>query len=178
MENEPVFYDCEASCLGGPPIEIGWAFVDPSTGKIHSESHLVKPPDHWDLKQLWDPDAEKLHRISMQQVLLYGRPPLEIASRMNTCLAGRELYSDSPVDDERWLRMIFNEAALAPTFAIAKRNAKSLITDRAFEMGWDDVQLEYTKNEVDRVAPPRVHRAEADARHLAAYWLAVAAPSR
>jgi hypothetical protein len=32
--NTPVFYDCEASCIGGLPIEVGWAFVDPSVGDI------------------------------------------------------------------------------------------------------------------------------------------------
>ena len=31
---DPVFYDCEASCIGGLPIEIAWAFVDPTTGEI------------------------------------------------------------------------------------------------------------------------------------------------
>lgn len=41
---DPVFYDCEASCIGGLPIEIAWAFVDPTTGEIRSESHFVKPP--------------------------------------------------------------------------------------------------------------------------------------
>jgi hypothetical protein len=30
----PVFYDCEASCLGGLPIEIGWAFIDMATGQM------------------------------------------------------------------------------------------------------------------------------------------------
>ena len=32
----PVFYDCEATGIGGLPIEIGWAFVAPS-GEIESE---------------------------------------------------------------------------------------------------------------------------------------------
>src|SRR5881392_2186115 len=104
--SEPVFYDCEASCIGGLPIEIGWAFIDPSTGEIRSEGHLVQPPAHWDLRPVWDPDAEKLHRISVKQLLTLGRPPVEIAERMNEALSGRALFSDSPVDDERWLRMI------------------------------------------------------------------------
>ena len=43
----PVFYDCEASCIGGLPIEIGWAFVDMLTGEIRSKNHVVKPPSHW-----------------------------------------------------------------------------------------------------------------------------------
>ena len=69
-----VFYDCEASCIGGLPIEIGWAFVDVPTGEIQSESHLVKPPLHWDMQPVWDPDAEKLHGISLEQLLAAVRP--------------------------------------------------------------------------------------------------------
>jgi hypothetical protein len=68
MNDVPVFYDCEASCIGGLPIEIGWAFIDTSTGEIQSESHLVKPSLHWDIQPVWDPDAEKLHGISLEQL--------------------------------------------------------------------------------------------------------------
>jgi hypothetical protein len=49
MNDVPVFYDCEATCIGGLPIEIGWAFTELSTGEIQSESHLIKPPLHWDM---------------------------------------------------------------------------------------------------------------------------------
>ena len=107
---DPVFYDCEASCIGGLPIEIGWAFIDTATGEIQSESHLVKPPLHWDMQPVWDPDAEKLRGISLEQLNAQGRPPFEVARRMNEVLADRELFSDAPADDERWLRIIFDEA--------------------------------------------------------------------
>jgi hypothetical protein len=40
----PVFYDFEASSIGGLPIEIGWVFADPKSRGIHSEGHLIKPP--------------------------------------------------------------------------------------------------------------------------------------
>ena len=33
MSDVPVFYDCEASCIGGLPIEIGWAFIDLCNGR-------------------------------------------------------------------------------------------------------------------------------------------------
>ena len=86
MSDVPVFYDCEASCIGGLPIEIGWAFIDTSTGEIQSESHLLKPPLHWDMQPVWDPDAEKLHGISLEQLHAQGRPPFEVARRMNEVL--------------------------------------------------------------------------------------------
>ena len=110
MSDVPVFYDCEASCIGGLPIGIGGAFIDLCRGEIQSESHLVKPPLHWDMQPVWDQDAEKRHRISLEQLVAHGRPPFEIARRMNEVLSGRELFSDAPADDERWLRIIFDEA--------------------------------------------------------------------
>ena len=127
MSDVPVFYDCEASCIGGLPIEIGWAFIDTSTGEIQSESHLVKPPLHWDMQPVWDPDAEKLHGISLEQLHAQGRPPFEVARRMNEVLAGRELFSDAPADDERWLRIILDEAGLDPAFTIRRTYADVLM---------------------------------------------------
>jgi hypothetical protein len=165
----PVFYDCEASCLGGLPIEIGWAFVDASTDEIHSESHLIKPPSHWDMQAVWDPDAEQLHRISLEQVVAHGHPPFEIARRMNEILAGRELFSDAPADDERWLRIIFDEAGPEPSFTIRRTSADVLTAQFAANLGWDTVSYEAAKAEADRISP-RTHRAEADARHLAVLW--------
>jgi hypothetical protein len=105
----PIFYDCEATCIGGLPIEAGWAFVDTAAGEIQSESHLLKPPSHWDMKPVWDPDAEKRHGISLHELLAHRRQPFEVARRMNEALADRELFSDAPADDEHWLRIIFEE---------------------------------------------------------------------
>jgi hypothetical protein len=45
------------------------------TPEIQSESHLVKPPLHWDMQPVWDPDAEKLHGISLEKLHAQGRPP-------------------------------------------------------------------------------------------------------
>ena len=168
----PVFYDCEASCLGGLPIEIGWAFVDPSSGEIESEAHLIKPPPHWDLKSLWDPDAEKLHGISLRQLSREGRSPGEIAARMNKVLAGRTLFADSPVDDERWLQLLFAAAAADPTFSTSPLKAQVEIASLAITVGLDKDGYRAAKAEVALVSPKR-HRAEADARYLAALWLRI-----
>jgi hypothetical protein len=91
-----------------------------SKGEIQSESHLVKPPLRWDMQPVWDQDAEKLHGISLKQLLAHGRPPFEIARRMNDVLAGRELFADAPADDERSLRIIFEEAGPDPAFTIRR----------------------------------------------------------
>jgi hypothetical protein len=169
MNDVPVFYDCEASCIGGLPIEIGWALIDTSTGEIQSESHLVKPSLHWDMQPVWDPDAEKLHGISLEQLLAHGRPPFEVARRMNEVLTGRELFSDGPADDERWLRIIFEEAGPDPTFTIRRTHADVLVAQLAAKLGWDSASYEAAKAEADCISP-RTHRAEADARHWAMFW--------
>jgi len=167
MSDVPIFYDCEATCIGGLPIEMGWAFID-KTGEIQSESLLIKPPLHWDMQPVWDPDAEKLHGISLKELLAHGRPPFEVARRMNEVLGGRELFSDGPADDERWLRIIFDEAGLDPTFTIRRTHADVLIAQLATKLGYS-ASYEAAKAVADRISP-RTHRAEADARHLAVLW--------
>src|ERR1700674_5615168 len=157
----PVFYDCEASSLDGMPIEIGWAFVDSPSGEIRSEGHLIKPPAHWDMKPVWNPDAEKLHGITLRQLLRDGRPPLEIAARMNQVLSRRELFSDNPVFDKRWLRLLFAEAGIQPTFTVSPVNADLLTSQFAAKLGWDPASYEEAMADIDQATPIR-HRAEAD----------------
>lgn len=169
----PVFYDCEATGIGGLPIEIGWAFADESTAEIKSESHLVKPSRHWDLATVWDPNAEALHKISRAQLNEQGHLPFDIARRMNRSLPGRELFSDGPDEDERWLRIVFDEAGLDPAFTIRQFRADLLIDQLSARLGWGDAAYKAAKTEADRICP-RAHRAEADARHLAVLWHIIA----
>ena len=168
----PVFYDCEASALEGFPIEIGWAFRDTKLSIITSESHLILPPAHWPIKEMWDPDAEKLHGIRLIQLQRCGEPVQQVAGRMNRLLDGRELFSDDP-HDEAWLLLIFAAARLQPTFALPRMDAKTLIAKLATERGMDAAALGQAKVDAARLAPRR-HRAEADARNLAVLWNTVA----
>ena len=55
---------------------------------------------------------------------------------MNEVLTGRELFSDGPADDERWLRIIFDEAGLDPAFTIRRTHAHMLIARLATKLGW------------------------------------------
>jgi len=113
-------------------------------------------------------------------------PPIEIADRMNKTLRGRELYSDHPLDDERWWFMIWQASGASggmigesemivmvePTFRLRQANAYNLIARLATKRGWDSAGYEAAKAEATRVAPKK-HRAEADARHLAVLWLMI-----
>ena len=148
----PVFYDCEASGPDGFPIEVGWAFVAIQTGSIQSEAHLIKPPSHWDLQGTWDPEAEALHGISLDQLLAHGHPTYKVARRMNAALAARELFSDSPMD-EVWVRQLFDDAGFDPMFTIRRTDANVLLAQLAREHRWDPASYEVAKPHRD--VPPR-----------------------
>jgi len=164
----PVFYDCEASGLEGYPIEVGWAFTDPGTGALVSESQLIKPPEEWPVKESWDRAAERLHGIALDQLRREGRPVWEVARRMNTALSGLELFSDAP-QDEAWLRLLFDAAGFEPTFTIRRKDARVEISQAAADCGLDEAAYACAKALATEMAPRR-HRAEADARHLALLW--------
>jgi DNA polymerase III epsilon subunit-like protein len=168
----PVFYDCEASALEGVPIEIGWAYVDDTTRAVVSESHLILPPPQWSIESLWDPDAQKLHGITLSQLQAQGKPVGEIAERMNQALGGRELFSDDP-HDRAWLRLVFAAAGFEPAFAIRDMDARRLISRLAAESGIDADTYARARDAAAQRTPRR-HRAEADARHLAMLWQIVA----
>jgi hypothetical protein len=165
---EPVFFDCEASDLEGYPIEIGWAFTDPETGGVISESHLIRPPAEWPVKGSWDRAAERLHGITFEQLCRDGRPVWEVAQRMNLVLQGRELFSDAP-HDEAWLRLLFDAAGFDTTFTVRRTDARILISQAAADSGLDEAAYARVKARANASAP-RCHRAEADARHLAVLW--------
>lgn len=164
----PIFYDCEASGFDGVPIEIGWAFAEAETGVLTSEGHLIQPPPGWPIEESWDPAAEALHGISLGQLRKHGRPVGEIAQRMNRALGGRELYSDSPLD-EVWLKRIFKEAGVEPCFIISRRGVEVLISELAANRDLDASAYARAKKLAGRLAPPR-HCAEADARYWAVLW--------
>jgi hypothetical protein len=153
----PVYYDCEASGLDGVPIEIGWAFADTQTGAITSEGHLVRPPPDWPVEESWDSAAEALHGITLDQLRGLGCSVWEIAQRMNRVLAGRELFSDGPLD-EVWLTRILDEARLDPAFTIRRMDAEVLISKVATDRGLDAGGYAQAKTAAARLAP-RGHRA-------------------
>jgi len=165
----PVFYDIEASSLDGYPIEVGWAQVT-SALAIESEGHLIHHSG-WNLSARWSKRAESIHHIPMAEVKTRGEPPYKIANRMNAALAGRELFADSAYD-ENWLRLMFDAAGFEPVFTIRRMLADLLIAQRAAAVS---IPAEVFKVLLAKAGDtiPRTHRAEQDARHLAAQWLAV-----
>jgi hypothetical protein len=72
---------------------------------------------------------------------------------MNEVLTGRELLSDGPADDERWLRIIFEEAGPDPTFTIRRSHADVLVAQLAMKLWWDSASYEAAKTKADRISP-------------------------
>jgi len=100
----PCVIDIEASGFGRSsyPIEVGYVMPD---GR--SRCMLIQPAAHW---THWDISAEALHGISRETLLRHGRPIAEVASTLNTDLAGRTVYCDGWAHDYSWLGALFDEA--------------------------------------------------------------------
>ena len=136
--------------------------------EVVCSERTIRPPDDWPVKETWDRAAERLHGITLAQLCRDGRPTWEVARRMNTVLDGRELSSDA-LQDEAWLRPLFDTAGLDPTFTIRRTDARILIWRVAADLGMDEATYARAKALAEELAPRR-HRAEADAGHLAVFW--------
>ena len=163
----PVFFDCEASDFDGYIIEVGWAFAPPGGGDIVTAEHLVRPSPKWRIRDAWSSRAEKLHGISLVHLREHGRPAEIVAGLINDELAGRELYSDDPTYDGRWLDQLFQAAAVKPAFGVSSTPVRILLENLARERNFDPVQLQRAWNEARR---NRRHRADAAALVYAQLW--------
>lgn len=148
----PAVLDIEASGFGRSsyPIEIGYVLSD---GEAYCS--LVRPEPGW---THWDDGAERIHRIGQATLLRHGRGAVEVARHLNARLRGLTLYCDGWAHDYPWLSMLFDAAALVPTFRL--ETLRKLLSDD--EAGrWDAV-----KRDVERGLLLRRHRASTDARVL------------
>lgn len=162
----PVFYDCEASELDeGYIIEIGWAY---SHGEgFVSAGSLIRPLAAWNIDDAWSSEAEALHGISLSRLREQGRPAEEVAREMNKALAGRELFSDDPAFDVRWVGQLFDAAGVKQNFVVSETPARHFlellaktqkIGSAQFQRVWEDSRREHRD------------RAEADALGNARLW--------
>ena len=148
----PTVLDIEASGFGRDsyPIEIG--YVLPDGGGYCT---LVRPEAAW---THWDAEAQQLHGISRDTVLLHGRPALEIARHLNQVLRGQTVYTDGWANDYSWIGTLFDVSDLSPAFHI--ENLRALLTDS------DAARWHQVKDQVAHELNLRRHRASSDARLL------------
>lgn len=112
-----VFIDFEASSLGkrGFPVSVGWAA---DTGE--EECHLIRPAPCW---EEWSEEAERIHRLSLDQLLREGTPHEQVAQRMIEVLGGVALYASAPSWDGKWLSALLRAASL-PRHALRLQSSK------------------------------------------------------
>ena len=100
------FLDFEASSLGkqGYPIEVAWVLIGGE-----EESHLIRPDPSW---TDWDDEAERIHGISRNRLVVEGRTVDDVAQRMMDALSGHTLYATAPSWDGKWLSKLLRAAGL------------------------------------------------------------------
>jgi len=104
----PTVLDIEASGLGRSsyPIEVGYVLPDG-----HAYCTLVQPEQDW---THWDDSAAALHRITRELLHERGLRAREVATLLNTQLAGQTVYSDGWANDFTWLNVLYEAAGMSP----------------------------------------------------------------
>ncbi|MEQ8234665.1 MAG: hypothetical protein RLW61_00170 [Gammaproteobacteria bacterium] len=152
----PCVLDIEASGFGAAsyPIEVGVVLDDDRRW-----CSLIVPQPDW---THWSAEAEALHGISRARLQASGRPVGEVARTLNELLAGRTVYSDGWVVDDRWLRRLFFAAAIEPAFHLSPLEAVLTEVQMAH---WRDTR----RRVAAELAVPR-HRASSDAWVIQETW--------
>lgn len=96
--------DFEASGLGprSYPIEIGLA--DPVTGAVYA--WLIRPHPRWLAEGEWNAESAAIHGITPDQLATEGQDATSVYAAMLPLIAARELVSDNPSYDGRWLKAL------------------------------------------------------------------------
>jgi hypothetical protein len=89
---------------------------------------LIKPLEDW---THWQPEAEKVHGIPREKLLLEGQSPRQVADELNELLAGCTVYTDGWGVDRTWLSLLFYEACVLQGFKLD--SIYSLLTESQLE---------------------------------------------
>lgn len=157
MSQAPIVIDVEASGFGSNsyPIEVGVALENGQT-----QCYLLSPLEEW---RHWDREAERLHGLTRNQLLAFGKPLDEVATGLNQLLGCNTVYSDAWGYDQSWIALLFDAAGMLPTFRID--HILSLMDEHQLSL-WDDARAEVeTKLALER------HRASADAKIIQQTYL-------
>lgn len=152
-----IVVDFEATALStdGYPIEVGMAIAISANSPIETWSTLIKPDPCWLIDDQWDPDAERVHKISRWS-LRHGLPPAEALRELNSRVpSGAAVWCDGGYYDAAWLATLAQAADCKPAFEL--RDLIQAIST--------DFQLQRRFREV-RSSDAKPHRAGPDARRL------------
>jgi len=169
------FLDFEASSLGkqGYPIEVAWVLVGGE-----EESHLIRPDPSW---TDWDDEAERIHGISRNRLVVEGRTVDDVAQRMMDALSGHTLYATAPSWDGKWLSKLLRAAGLprhalriedtelAHQRAVQEILLAAKVPEHRHDNAMREILAQVQRIDAELGAPE--HRALADARRERDLWL-------
>lgn len=163
-QKERVFIDFEASSLSSRswPIEIGLSWLDGM--KVRSDSRLILPRPNWDLDD-WEPAAEEVHNISLDEVRAIGHDSDEVVAWLHETAGDADLLSDAPEFDQHWLDQLLSGAG--PTIKDFEWTAWDAFNDQGTINPGRFSRVSTTK--ASRISK---HRAASDAEDLAYAWRA------
>lgn len=153
--------DFEATCLPAAgtsyPIEVAVGF--PANDTVRS--WLIRPDPGWPQKWHWDPESQKLHRLTPEDLQAHGQPSELVFRELRAGIDGHAVLSDNEVCDQLSLARL---AGGDP--GVRLRSIVELYREMA---GGDERLLERAFAHARTVAPKQ-HRAAANVRwHLAVY---------
>lgn len=158
-----VILDFEASSLSlkSWPIEIGLSWIE--EGAVQTWSSLIRPAATWDLDD-WSSQSAAVHRIAFSN-LAAAASAQDVAQIFLKILAGRQLVSDAPEFETRWLTRLLHAAGHdeIPSIENFERVSFALYSGYALDMLYETLER--------RAAP---HRAGPDSARLANSWLRAA----
>ena len=121
-----------------------------TSGQMHCT--LIRPEDDW---LHWNEEAESLHGITRDILLVNGKSPLKVAMLLNEWLDGGTVYTDAWGNDSCWLALLYETANIQQRFTID--SVASLVSQEQMS------QWHPTKNQVTQEMDLKRHRASSDA---------------
>jgi hypothetical protein len=156
--------DFEASCLPrhgrSYPIEVG--ITDTEWG---TRTWLIRPHVDW-AGWDWTAEAESLHGLTRDWVLLDGQDATLVARELEHALSGRRVIADSHID-AYWLETLLKAAGVVPFARI--KHVETLFA----EFNSTDDEIRAAQSDVDCLGLRR-HRAGDDAKWLYLFAEAIA----
>jgi hypothetical protein len=156
---------------------------------MNPESHLIRPTANWAseewLSMAWNPEAEKIHGISLERLMDEGLDVRTSAERVLESFRGKFLISDNPAYDAVWLTRLFQAAdmsELCPRLHCPHRCVFAIesggVPDETCLLEYGDNQWVLPEkdwsvfnvcDDLVRGAYPKPHRAGADALFVMAH---------
>jgi hypothetical protein len=157
--------DFEASGLGdkGFPIELGIVAV--TSGQ--SWEWLIRPTDGWLSRDAWEPEAQVVHGLSLDDLQRDGLTVQQVAAELCAVVMGKRLYSDCTAKDGKWLSELYDAAGTDLSGRAVLEDFEKFAWQLAGSSGRRP-DIAYVKAETEAWTKfPITHRALADARHNA-----------